>query len=186
MTQAKLDEALDMFASQSRDWLKSVVERWCESPIEALFLAALASEWSLYNPPSHEVYPHERYSFACQKRPFLVGNSSYAGADRYVIPQYEVVTETGDYRLDLAVFTSGYMPSDPWLKFAVELDGHDFHERTKSQVRRDKARDRTLQAAGWRVFRFAGSEVFEDASDCAYQLEEAMVAIINAYDEVSA
>lgn len=49
----------------------------------------------------------------------------------------------------------------------VELDGHDFHERTKEQAKRDKSRDRELQASGWVVLRFTGSEVFNDPYECA-------------------
>lgn len=44
----------------------------------------------------------------------------------------------------------------------VELDGHDFHERTKEQARRDKSRDRELQMLGCDVFRFTGSEVWKE------------------------
>lgn len=51
-----------------------------------------------------------------------------------------------------AIVTSG--------KVAVELDGHEFHERTKEQARRDKQKDRTLQRLGYTVFRFTGAEVF--------------------------
>ena len=50
---------------------------------------------------------------------------------------------------------------------AVECDGHDFHERTKEQVARDKARDRALALAGVVTMRFAGSEIWKDAGDCA-------------------
>jgi very-short-patch-repair endonuclease len=47
-------------------------------------------------------------------------------------------------------------------KMVVECDGHDFHERTKEQARRDKERDRSIQALGYKVFRFTGSEVYSD------------------------
>jgi len=49
----------------------------------------------------------------------------------------------------------------------IEVDGHDFHERTKEQAQRDKARDRELQDRGFRVFRFTGSEVWRDPFSCA-------------------
>lgn len=52
-------------------------------------------------------------------------------------------------------------------KMVVECDGHDYHERTKEQAASDKSRDRRLQAAGWLVFRFTGSEIFRDARACA-------------------
>ena len=49
----------------------------------------------------------------------------------------------------------------------VECDGHDFHERTKAQAARDRQRDRRLQDAGFRVFRFTGSELFNKPMACA-------------------
>lgn len=51
-------------------------------------------------------------------------------------------------------------------QLAVECDGHDFHERTKEQARRDKGRDRKLVAAGVQVVRFTGSEIFADPLRC--------------------
>jgi very-short-patch-repair endonuclease len=56
-------------------------------------------------------------------------------------------------------------------RFAViECDGHDFHERTKEQAKRDRSRDRRLQAAGYRVFRFTGSELYRNTLACACEV----------------
>jgi very-short-patch-repair endonuclease len=49
----------------------------------------------------------------------------------------------------------------------IECDGHDFHEKTKKQAAKDKARDRDLQQMGYRVFRYTGSEIWKDPIDCA-------------------
>lgn len=49
----------------------------------------------------------------------------------------------------------------------IECDGHEFHERTKEQAARDKARDRELQSRGFKVFRFTGSEIWADPLGCA-------------------
>lgn len=65
------------------------------------------------------------------------------------------------YRIDFAFFEK----DGPTL-LAVELDGHDFHERTKEQAARDKKRDRDISAAGWRTLRFTGSEVYQDPAKC--------------------
>lgn len=59
-------------------------------------------------------------------------------------------------------------------QLAIELDGHDFHERTKEQARRDKKRDRDLSALGFPVARFTGSEIF------AAPLEKATWALDHA------
>lgn len=49
----------------------------------------------------------------------------------------------------------------------VECDGHDFHERTKEQAKRDRERDREAQALGYTIYRFTGSELYADALKCA-------------------
>jgi very-short-patch-repair endonuclease len=50
---------------------------------------------------------------------------------------------------------------------AVECDGHDFHERTKEQAKKDRSRDRRLQELGFSVYRFTGSEIHNDPMKCA-------------------
>lgn len=52
-------------------------------------------------------------------------------------------------------------------RFAIETDGHDWHERTPEQAARDKSRDRALTADGWTPLRFTGSEVFTNPDKCA-------------------
>jgi very-short-patch-repair endonuclease len=73
--------------------------------------------------------------------------------------QYEI----GPYIADLAV-------TSPIGNVVVECDGHDFHERTREQAAHDKRRDRYMQAAGWRVLRFTGSEIHRDAARCADEI----------------
>lgn len=53
---------------------------------------------------------------------------------------------------------------------AVECDGHDFHERTKEQAKRDRSRDRALQDNGYAVYRFTGSEIYRTPLKCARQV----------------
>jgi hypothetical protein len=48
------------------------------------------------------------------------------------------------------------------MKIAVELDGHDFHERTKEQVKLRDRRDRVLQRHGWIVLHISGSELVRE------------------------
>jgi hypothetical protein len=78
--------------------------------------------------------------------------------DAYVkiCPQHEI----GNLRVDFLIMAGKY-------RVAVEIDGHDFHEKTKEQVTRDKRRERRLVALGYQVMRFSGSEIFHDASGCA-------------------
>lgn len=80
-----------------------------------------------------------------------------------IVAQRPVTTDSGDYRLDFAFECDG-------KRVAVECDGHEFHERTKEQAARDKARDRSLVAAGWQVLRFTGSEIWADPGKCASEV----------------
>jgi hypothetical protein len=62
--------------------------------------------------------------------------------------------------------------SEVFARLVVELDGHEFHERTKEQARRDRSRDRHLAALGFTVFRFTGSEVHRNPYRVADEVEE--------------
>lgn len=140
--------------------------RWCESPIEQLVTATLMaySGWSQYPEP---------YLLASHGENLLADSGVCATHKRLfkdsdlIIVQAEVrLPRTTRYRLDMALFAG----ED---KFAVEYDGHDFHEKTKEQARKDKARDRALTLAGWRVLRFTGSEVFASPEGVVEQLHDA-------------
>jgi very-short-patch-repair endonuclease len=52
-------------------------------------------------------------------------------------------------------------------RVVVECDGHEFHERTPAQAAHDRRRDRWMQANGWAVLRFTGSEIHRDPNGCA-------------------
>lgn len=79
--------------------------------------------------------------------------------------QQDVCVSGQTFRLDFAI-----TPASPkfdhllakWKPIAVELDGHEFHERTKEQVQLRDRRDRALQLAGWQVLHYSFSE-FTDA-----------------------
>lgn len=82
--------------------------------------------------------------------------------DRLLVPKNITPTTQkpcGKYRIDFAVAcTMG------WL--AVEIDGHDFHEKTKEQASGDRQRERHLVASGYTVIRFTGSDVWNDPFAC--------------------
>ena len=64
--------------------------------------------------------------------------------------------KAGPYRLDFA---------DPENKIAVEIDGFDYHS-SKEHIVNDRKRQRDLEMMGWRIIRFAGSEVHRDVAKC--------------------
>lgn len=83
--------------------------------------------------------------------------------------------EMGNYRVDFAIHVTNGKDVSQWI--AVECDGHDFHERTKEQARRDKARDRSITALGYRILRFTGSEIYRDNMACAREVHKLILSI---------
>lgn len=65
-------------------------------------------------------------------------------------------------------------------KFAIECDGHDFHEKTKEQAARDKQKDRDLMQHGITVIRFTGSEIYENPYGSASEAIQIMEKYIRS------
>lgn len=132
-----------------------------ESPIERLFLATMmARGWHRVSSREWcdlELDISNRHNLAINRS--LMTNEDHGFA---CIPQLDVSIAGSAYRVDFAFLS---MPEEEMTaRLAVELDGHDFHERTKEQASRDKKRDRDFAAAGWTVLRFTGSDIYRDAS----------------------
>lgn len=152
-------KAFSAIAIRNAFGLLECAESLCESPIEkqlmfALLIAAHATQ--------HVVTIHHRF---CS--PESWGFFGGCGPETLVIsPQAQI----GEHRVDFLIEREDYEPSRGGMatlsKLVVECDGHDFHEKTKEQARKDKSRDRTLQSCGYPVFRFTGAEIFQDVFKC--------------------
>lgn len=66
------------------------------------------------------------------------------------------------YRVDFAI---------PEKHIAIELDGHYAH-KTAEQRTSDAQRERHLQALGWRVIRFTGTEIHRNLAQCIGELKQ--------------
>lgn len=78
--------------------------------------------------------------------------------------------ELGNYRADFLFTVKA--KSGETVRIVVELDGHDFHERTKEQASRDKARDRWMTGQGIQVMRFSGSDVWRNPFQCVSEVAD--------------
>jgi very-short-patch-repair endonuclease len=104
-------------------------------------------------------------------------------ADDYEYLVIEPQASIGDYRVDF-LLTHATFEDDPEpirdpdgrvrTRLIVECDGHDFHDRTKAQASRDRARDRDLQSRGIRVYRYTGADIWKDVMACAKEAIEAL------------
>jgi very-short-patch-repair endonuclease len=154
-------------------WLQQRLLEMCESPIEEAMASAL---WV-----AADYFPGGPVELDLGYAP------STADCETVIIrPQAQI----GDYRVDfllryktaLPKFEDGIFVRDveSEKQMIVECDGHDFHERTKEQASSDRKRDRSLQAAGFLVFRFSGADIWRDVFGCATQALAALMQAANA------
>jgi very-short-patch-repair endonuclease len=179
---ARVRPTVDQHLEQERARLDYTVKRaWdlgkrvCESEIEVTLLAA----WMVCSETSDHVRKRRsqinvRVHGYCDRddylRPRPIGRKDVICGiftREVLIPQFKV----GVYRADFAIQRSSRYGAKLSPRVLVECDGHDFHERTKEQAQRDKARDRELQAVGYYVLRFTGSEIWNDAAGCVEQID---------------
>ena len=124
------------------DWEKRLGE--CDSPIERIFMDAFCN-----------------HAIECG---FDVASRSRG--PRFVInvqPQKWI----GRYRVD---FLISCRYDTQIICIVVECNGHDYHERTKEQARRDSRRLRRLQDMGYIFIPFTGSEIYAEAPDLAREV----------------
>lgn len=148
--QARIDQACDSLGDQMAWFLREHVTATAlenvafESPLEIIFYAwfeAFEASWA------HAMWRNVR------------------GPKIGLRAQHWVEVEDQRFRLDFMVFVYARNDDDErfrdtlFPKISIELDGHDFHEKTKEQVTKRNQRDRLLQQAGWRVFHVSGSEL---------------------------
>lgn len=132
------------------------IER-CESPLEVKLAQAFANllrfEWR--KPDDHR---------------WEVGNWPGWFLTLLAQPQYSL------YRVDFSIST-WVVKDDKTLPFIVivEVDGHNYHERTKEQAERDKKRDRFMTATDAKIFRFTGREIWRNAEACASEVLEYVI-----------
>ena len=160
--------------------MRYVMEKICESPLERLFFIELVEilRENIYVECPIELILERDNNRRVALRVSLTDNdlSLWAKTTGFgirheieVIPQFEIVIESEPvwkYRVDFLIRVWEYFPEKPRslvIAVAVELDGHDFHERTKEQAQRDKHRDRQINKQAIIVLRYTGSEIFRSA-----------------------
>jgi very-short-patch-repair endonuclease len=152
MTQRALSNTVSRLEEVTRDdneWIPG------DTPIERTLFAALALEIEF---GFHEIEGWELVS----DQPFDKRHVFDRHAARLKIWPQAVFN---GWTVDFIAGIQGHKERPSYL--VIECDGHDFHEKTKEQARRDRSRDRDAQAAGFKIFRFTGSEIWKDPCQCA-------------------
>lgn len=159
---AMIEAAAQRAAQYLIDDYEVAAER-CDSPIERIIVAQYLDpdfglEWDLLR--RDILYPPSGSIDHVQPPP-LDGI--------FLWPQIKI----GPYRVDF-IFGTFSRRHDEYRYVIVECDGHAFHEKTKEQAQRDKARDRYIVARGHQILRFTGSEIFRDPRKVLNEIVEAL------------
>lgn len=156
LIQQTLVEIETLLRAQSRH-----ISTRCESPIEELFATAM-----ILHSQGARVLGVD----------FMANLSSF-DRERRVSPfdctDVYLQAQIGAYRVDF-LFDDQFAGRRRFI--VVELDGHDWHERTKAQAARDKRRDRALVSSGFSILRFTGSEIYADPGECLQEVVDAILA----------
>ena len=80
----------------------------------------------------------------------------FLGAAYAVCPEIVAQFRVNGYRADFAVPERGLL---------IEIDGRQWHTDAKAFAH-DRKRDRRLGGSGWRILRFAASEVYQNVRAC--------------------
>lgn len=134
----------------------------CDSPIEKVFLLALAALIELNTP-----------------LPFggtiELPNGMNARSGYTIRPQEHIGEYRADFLIeywgDVAMFGNRprpwTMPERPLVRVVAEQDGKPYHKNNPDQVEYENARDRQLQAMGYKVFHYTGKAVNSMPMQCA-------------------
>jgi hypothetical protein len=102
----------------------------------------------------------------------------YEGECLFLVPRCPVRIAGLSYELDFALFNNASHPGGAsGIALDIEIDGHQWHERSKEQAARDRQRDRAVLGGGYAPVRFTGAEVWASGADCARQALDVAVAL---------
>jgi very-short-patch-repair endonuclease len=152
-------EAVAVAVRQMRQAVFSV-----NSPIEELFLSALLAECSRV----------VRAIVLAENQIVYRARENDGPECLTIATQFGVGPYRADFHLTMRDYVC-YEPVSMWKEYrrvVVELDGHEFHEKTKGQAAHDRKRDRFFVAQGLPVLRFTGSEIVKSPSNCAREVLE--------------
>jgi len=132
---------------------------FCESPIEIIFDFA------------YEVMMFDRIDEVPQL---------------YIEHQFPIYTEKHTYRADFYFdteyeFKYHYMYENDF-KLIIECDGHNFHEKTKEQVKHNNERDYDLKNAGFDVLHFSGHQIYTEPFKCANKTIDYILSKIGKWE----
>lgn len=106
-----------------------------------------------------------------------------------IYPQAEIIANGHKYYADFLFDTDECTFKNPEgikpYKLVIECDGHEFHEKTKAQVKKANERDMDLKLADFDVLHFSGSQIYNEPFKCAEQTIAYILSKISKAGEVN-
>jgi very-short-patch-repair endonuclease len=140
----------------NQDMYCQILDRPIESPIEQLFFIAANA---LAESENERLNPDPYYN---NKGVEILGPGLYMNYQHQI----------GKYRVEFVFAVRRGGKAEEFPSVVVELDGHDFHDKNKQQRSYEKARDRHLVKAGYKVVHYTGSDVVKDPFKVAFEVFE--------------
>lgn len=119
----------------------------------------------------------------------LLVNRNLSDISRFLIEHgQKAIYSRGDvdFEIDLFLYLDCFLidgTHNTRLRFpfwiCIECDGHEYHEKTKEQAKKDKSKDRMLKAKNLDVVHFTGSEITSEPDKCVEEIDK----LINAHFE---
>ncbi len=147
-------------ATQWRDGDGEYAFARCESPAECLFI--LGGVLSGVDFETRDSANPEPEFYGPEMGPRWDNLTQIATCSGMVLSSQ---VQFGRSRVDFLLESLG-APERPFTSIAIEIDGHEFHERTKEQAASDRERDIHMLEPGIPVIRFTGSQVYADPVRC--------------------
>ena len=93
----------------------------------------------------------------------------------YLFSQKEVICNKKRYYIDFEFEADDYLShlilgekiKNSNFKLAIECDGYEFHQKTKEQVQKDNEREYDLKMAGYEVYTYIYSQIYNNPLKCA-------------------
>ncbi len=118
------------------------------SPPEQLFIAAWLH--AAYDPIKYGLHPQKKIGK-------YFSDFTVSGLDHFV--------NHGHFNVQHLEVISTLLP-----RYAIEIDGFEWHDRTPEQAEYERKRARFIQSQGYTVLRFAAREVLRDPNECVREV----------------
>lgn len=186
----KVQRLLEGFSFEKRSTFGLCVDEFENLPTRAKEIYFYAMEKTVHqnniivhlitNPPfagSEDCQsPIEKILYVACKIVFCIRNSELKDGELgiFILPQVDIETDSKKYRADFSFVLEKEEGISP--EVIVECDGHEFHQKTKTQVEHDNQREYDIKKMGYDILRFSGSQIYNNPFKCANDIFDYLIA----------